>query len=185
MKNYLIKLSKFIESFEIPINEEKILNLLQIERRWPLRYPWNQCSVEVINNFGNNCTFGFFKENGFLNYDAWYEYYSFGYSTIISNILDLTPELRKLGLFLKKNVGSEINANFYLTKGNSNNKPSFSEHSHNYDVIVKQIYGSAYWKVDNKEILLKKDNVLIVNKNITHEVYKVNEPKLSLTINMC
>ena len=184
MNVFLKNLSKLIQSHNINFTENLILDLLKIERRWPIKYPWGQPSVEIINNFQNNINVGFFNDDGYLEYSLWKEYYDLGYTSIISNIFDLTDDLRKLHNKLKKSVGSKINANFYLSKGNSKNKPSFSTHSHNYDVIVKQLYGSAHWNIDNKKVILNENNVLIVPKNINHEVFLVEKPKLSLTINL-
>jgi len=184
MNCFLKNLSKLIESYNIHFTENLILDLLKIEKRWPIKYPWGQPSIEIINNFQNNISIGFFKDNGYLNYDKWKEYYDFGYTSIISNVFDLNEDLRKLHNDLKKNVGSEINANFYLSKGNSKNKPSFAAHFHPYDVIVKQIYGSSHWNIDNKKTILSKNNVLIIPKNTNHEVFMIKEPKLSLTINL-
>jgi mannose-6-phosphate isomerase-like protein (cupin superfamily) len=184
MDGFLKNLSKLIQSHSINFTENLILDLLKIERRWPIKYQWGQPSIEIINNFQNNITVGFFKDNGYLNYNLWKEYYDLGYTSIISNIFDLSEDLRNLHTKLKKAVGNEINANFYLSKGNSKNKPSFAAHSHPYDVIVKQLYGSAYWDVNNKKTILSKNNVLIIPKNTDHEVFLVEEPKLSLTINL-
>ena len=184
MNNFLKKLYDVIESIEIPFNEKTILDFIKIEKRWPLRYPWNQNSVEIINNLGYNTNEGLFKSNGYLNYDAWQEYYNLGYTTILSNILDLTPELRHLNKTLKKIIGNEINSNFYLSKSGSDNKPSFESHSHPYDVIVKQLYGSAHWEINNKQLVLNKSETLIIPKNTNHRVFLITEPKLSLTINI-
>ena len=37
-----------------------------------------------------------------LDYEKWYEYYELGYTTIVSNIFDLTDDLRKLDKESKK-----------------------------------------------------------------------------------
>ena len=184
MSNFLKELANVIESIEIPLDEKTILDFIKIERRWPLRYPWNQNSIEIINNFGNSTIEGLFRSNGYLNYNAWQEYYNLGYTTILSNILDLTSELRHLDKMLKKIIGGEINANFYLSKAGSNNKPSFESHLHRYDVIVKQLYGSAHWEVNNKQLVLNKNETLIIPKDTYHKVFLVTEPKLSLTLNI-
>jgi len=184
MSVFLKDLSKLIESHNVCFTENLILDLLKIEKRWPIKYQWGQSSVEIINNFQNNINTGFFKDDGYLNYDKWKEYYDLGYTSIISNVFDLNENLRKLHNDLKRAVGNEINANFYLSKGNSKNKPSFALHSHPYDVIVKQLYGSSYWNINNKKTILSKNDVLMIPKNTDHEVFMIKKPKLSLTINL-
>ena len=71
---------------------------------------------------------------------------------------------------------------FYFSKPGQ--IPSFPYHKHDYDVIVKQIYGEALWKVENKEFILKPKDTCIIPKNTYHQVLSKNENKLSLTINI-
>ena len=178
----LNKLSKEIENFNINLTEKDVLDFLKIKRRWPIRYPCNQPSVEIINNIGNNTTKTLFDSNGYLNYENFYKLYELGYTAVISNVLDLNPALRELNSFLYKKIGTEINGNFYFSKGGQ--KSSFDEHQHEYAVIVKQIYGSGYWKINKHELILEPQKSVLLPVECPHEVFKIVDKKLSLTINI-
>ena len=180
------KIKNIIESTTIKITEDQVLNFLKNKKRWPIRYPWNQNTVEIINNIASSSN-NFFEAyyNGaaaYLNYEKWHRYYELGYTTIISNVLDLTEDLRNLEKKLEDVTGISVNANFYFSRPGQ--QPSFTEHNHPYDVFVKQIYGSSPWLVNNKKILLKAQNTLVVPKNAPHHVYAKECKKLSLTFNL-
>ena len=55
---------------------------------------------------------------------------------------------------------------------------------HPYDVIVKQIYGSSRWIVNEKEVILNPQDVLFIPRQTDHEVIDKGENKLSLTLNI-
>ena len=117
----LNKLEKIVQSVDINITENQLLDLLKNIKRWPYKYPWGQGSVEIINNLGTlNKELFFSSKNNFgsnyLDFEKWIYYYDLGYTTIISNILDLTKELRILEKKLSDAIGSNINANFYFSK---------------------------------------------------------------------
>jgi len=180
------KIKNILESTTIKITEDQVLNFLKNKKRWPIRYPWNQNTVEIINNTAGNSN-NFFETyyNGaasYLDYEKWHRYYALGYTTIISHVLDLTEDLRNLEKKLGEVTGMRINANFYFSKPGQ--QPSFMEHHHPYDVFVKQIYGSSPWLVNNKKILLKAQNTLVVPKYAPHHVYAKECKKLSLTFNL-
>ena len=107
----LTKLAHDIEEFDININEDELMSLMKIKRRWPFRYPWDQPSVEIINNLGNTWS-PFYNEAGF-DYDDWRWRYNKGFTTILSNVLDLTEELRNLDSMLNAKIGNPVNGNFY------------------------------------------------------------------------
>ena len=91
---------KTLENIKIVLTEQDILNLLKIRRRWPKFYPtFDSPSVEVINITGLKST-TFFSEDGYLDYDKWFEYYQLGYTTILSGVLDLTEDLRNFSKVL-------------------------------------------------------------------------------------
>ena len=52
----------------------------------------------------------------FLNFDKWHKYYSLGYTTVIGNVLDLNPELRKIENYLTEELGIMCCGNFYFWK---------------------------------------------------------------------
>ena len=118
----------------------------------------------------------------YLDYEKWNEYYELGYTTIISNVFDLTDDLRKLNKSLEKLVGCLINANFYFSKPGQT--PSFEHHSHSYHVIAKQIYGNSNWKLGEKAFTLKPNESIIIPAKTMHSVTHKYEKKLSLTINI-
>ena len=184
--NFLEKLQDIVDQHEINITEEEMLNLLQNTKRWPLTYPWGQPSVEIINNLESRVAGNFFKNiynhGVYLDYEKWHEYYELGYTTIISNVFDLTDDLRKLNKSLEKSVGCLINANFYFSKPGQT--PSFEHHSHPYHVIAKQIYGNSDWKLGEKTFTLKPSESIIIPAKTMHSVTHKYEKKLSLTINI-
>jgi hypothetical protein len=178
----LIKIAEIVKSSDINLTENNILDFLKIKKRWPIVYPGGQPSVEIINNLGTNTSIHFFNADSYLNYEEWKRFYDLGYTSILSNIFDLTDELRKLNEKLIYATGCTINGNFYFSK--TGQIPSFDYHSHNYNVIVKQIYGISDWKIKDKTYTLKPKDTCIITKNTLHKVVSKNENKLSLTINI-
>jgi len=178
----LIKVAEIVKSSNIDLTEEDVLNFLKIRRRWPIVYPGGQPSVEIINNTETNSSVYFFNVDSYLNYEAWKKFYDLGFTSIISNIFDLTDQLRELNQKLIYATGCNINGNFYFSKVGQT--PSFNYHSHNYNVIVKQIYGVSDWKIKDKLYTLKPKDTCIIPKNVLHKVISKNENKLSLTINI-
>ena len=176
----LTKLAHDIEEFDININEDELMSLMKIKRRWPFRYPWDQPSVEIINNVGNTRS-PFYNEAGF-DYDDWRWRYNKGFTTILSNVLDLTEELRNLDSMLNAKIGNPVNGNFYWSR--TGQVASFDYHKHDYDVIVKQIYGSCMWKIDGNEFEITPGKTAYIPKETGHCVLNKPEDKLSLTINI-
>ena len=184
--NFLQELKNIVDQHKINITEKELLDLLQNTKRWPLFYPWGQPTIEIINNLGRTSTD--FYENinpsgpAYLDYEKWHKYYELGYTTIVSNIFDLTDDLRKLDKSLKKFIGCSVNANFYFSKPGQ--VPSFKHHSHPYPVVVKQIYGNSNWKLNEREFILKQNESLIIPAETMHGVTYKPDKKLSLTINL-
>lgn len=173
-----------ISNHKINLKNEDVLNFLKIRRRWPHSYPWGQPSVEIINNEGVNYNhFDLFKHDGFVNFDTFKSYYDEGFTALISNVLDLTAELRSLERKLTLGFGSPINANFYMSKGTKTQTASFPAHEHEYDVIVKQLHGSSDWLIGGGPLIAHKDDVIVIPKGTQHQVVTVPEERLSLTIN--
>ena len=93
----LLKLKQIIDSIPINLNEKDIINFLKIKKRWPYKYPWGQPSVEIIpNQITNTQNSLFYDIDGYLNFDRWQYFYKLGFTTIISNVLDLNDDLRFL-----------------------------------------------------------------------------------------
>lgn len=178
----IYNLIKIVEETNVDITEEELLNLLRIEKRWPINYLHNQPSIEIISNLGYGKNH-FFKIDGYLDFDKWFEFYKLGFTSIISNILDLNESLRNLKNLIEKELGNPINGNFYFSLPGK--KPSFNLHRHDdYDVIVKQIYGDSEWTVGNKNFILKPNKVIHIPISTEHAVISKNKKKLSLTLNI-
>ena len=99
-------------------------------------------------------------------------------------VMDLTSELRDLDNKLFEYKGSETNANLYFTAGTKDKRPSFDPHHHEYHVIVKPIYGTCLWKINDSVEEITPEGVLILPAGTEHSVCSNEEPRLSLTINM-
>ena len=140
---YLETAASIIGDHEITLTEEGILDLLQIKYRFP------EAALEVINQCGNTSN-GFFDSRKFIIYDRWKRLYDLGFTTLLNNVMDLTSELRALDDKLFEFKGSETNANFYLSAGTKVKRPSFDPHHHDYDVIVKPIYGTCLWRINGQ-----------------------------------
>tara|TARA_R100000329_G_C7516828_1_gene182168 strand:- start:61 stop:630 length:570 start_codon:yes stop_codon:yes gene_type:complete len=168
---------------DINLTEEDIFEFLKITYRWPFRYPWNQATVEVITEYGLNSSEYFFNQHGRFQYDEWKKFYDEGFTTILSNVLDLSPELRSLSDKLFKFSGTRINGNFYFSKGSRNHRVSFPQHNHEYPVIVKPIYGNCKWILGNEELQNPTKSFIIPPRTI-HGVVEGFDKRLSLTLNI-
>ena len=174
---YLETAASIIGEHEITLTEEGILDLLQIKYRFP------EAALEVINQCGNTSN-GFFDSRKFIIYDRWKRLYDLGFTTLLNNVMDLTAELRALDDKLFEFKGSETNANFYLSAGTKVKRPSFDPHHHEYDVIVKPIYGTCLWRINGQVEQVTPEGVLIIPAGTQHSVCSNEEPRLSLTLNM-
>ena len=174
---YLEGAAEIIKEHEINLDEEKILDLLQIKYRWP------EPALEVINQCQKKSN-GFFDSRGYIYYDRWKRLYDLGFTSLLSNIMDLTKELRSLDNKLYEYKGSETNANMYLSSGTTTNRPSFDPHNHDYHVIVKPIYGSCTWVINGQPRKVDTSDVLVIPAGTMHAVVENKEPRLSLTMNL-
>ena len=90
---HLNKLEEELKDLRIPLQEDDVLDLLQIRKRWPLKYPWGQYGVEILNSNGI-LVFPFYSYDGYFVYEEWKKYYDNGFMTVLNSVLDLTKELR-------------------------------------------------------------------------------------------
>ena len=179
----LLKLKQIIDSIPINLIEKDIINFLKIKKRWPYKYTWGQPSVEIIpNQTTNNQNILFYDIDGYLNFERWEYFYNLWFTTIISNVLDLNDDLRFLQKKITEETGLDVNGNFYFSKPGK--KASFDAHKHEYNVLVKQIYGQSKWKINEETFIMEPQNSCIIPKNSIHQVIDKNENKLSLTINL-
>ena len=174
---YLEGAAQIIREHEITLDEDGILDLLQIKYRWP------EPALEVINQCQKKSN-GFFDSRGFVYYEKWKRLYDLGFTSLLSNIMDLTAELRSLDNKLLEYKGSETNANMYLSAGTTKHRASFDRHNHDYHVIVKPIYGTCTWVINGKSQEVDPSDVLIIPAGTMHSVAENKEPRLSLTMNL-
>jgi mannose-6-phosphate isomerase-like protein (cupin superfamily) len=177
---HLNKLEEELKDLRIPLQEDDVLDLLQIRKRWPLKYPWGQYGVEILNSNGI-LVFPFYSYDGYFVYEEWKKYYDNCFMTVLNSVLDLTKELRELDLICKRLIGDTVNANFVFAKPGGQ-KISYTMHEHDFDVVVKQIYGTGHWLVGGEEVTLKANDTLLVPRFTRHEVVKTTDKKLSIGI---
>ena len=194
----ILEIYNIIESSDINLIENDILNFLQIENRWPYQY-----YKDVKNtNQGLSSVYGFdtpiqviIRENiveresfydikGKFIFDEWKKYYDLGFTSMISNVMDLTPELRKLRSDIFKITGINVQSNFYFTNGGKKVQSSWLPHKHHYNVIVKMIYGDTKWKISNDLIDHSEGDVILIPSETEHSVVECPNKRLSLTINL-
>ena len=183
MDDNLQEILKIVDDHQISLEEEDIFNFLRITRRWPPKYSWGQPSIEIITQYVD-CHQPFFDwSDGHFVFDEWKKYYDSGFTTIMSNVLDLNIELRSLRDKIFQYTGSYINGNFYFSAGSTKHRVSFDPHEHNYNVILKPIYGKYTWQLSGSEFEVSKKSFLIPAGE-SHSVSKCVDKKLSLTLNI-
>jgi len=181
--NHLIDALKIVNDHHISLTENDVFDLLKIKRRWPLRTTWDSPSVEIISETNHNSILEFYNWKGEFMYDKWKQLYDLGFTTIISNVLDLTSELRELDKKLSEHIGNYLHANFYFSPGTDKRRVSFGPHKHEYHVIVKPIYGKSTWHLGNEKFETNGE-AFFVPMETMHCVTKCSDKKLSLTINL-
>ena len=176
-----MNIQQVISDLTINLTEQDILDRFYDRLRWPKKYPWGQPSVEVIKEDQEPYQ-DFFCEDGYIDVEKCLKYYKDGYSLIISRIGWFTKETTQLQNLLSKFYNQTINCNFYF--GTGKKTISFPPHSHSYMVLVKNIYGSSTWLINNKKVKLNKQKVLFLERNTTHQVIRIDNKKLSMTCNI-
>ena len=168
----------------VSMTEQDMFDCLNIKRRFPLLIPQSsmEASVEVVTEYGK-IAHEFFDAHGYLIFDEWKKYYDLGFTTIISNILDLTSELRHLDKELTNIIGKPTFGNLFFSKGSNGNAVSFPHHNHEHDVIIKPIYGKYTWKIGD-EIIENEHDVIYILPGTYHSVVDAPGPRLSLTLNL-
>tara|TARA_R100000742_G_C4272062_1_gene91140 strand:- start:409 stop:951 length:543 start_codon:yes stop_codon:yes gene_type:complete len=174
-------LLKKINQVKVSINETDVFDRLLDKLRWPKQYPWGQPSIEAINVDGSKDQ-NFFGDDGYVDSDECIKRYEEGYALILSNIGGFTLQTWMIQQYLNKYFNKEINCNFYF--GNGTKSISFKKHSHDYPVLVKNIYGTSKWIIDGKEVLLQSQDAIWFDSFTPHEVVEIVNPKLSMTCNI-
>ena len=175
------KVTQIIKQINMSTTEDKILDRLLDRLRWPKTYPWQQPSVEAINQDGSQHQ-NFFDDDNFLNSMDCIKCYEEGHNLVLSNVGSLCRDLWFVQETLAKNFKRFINCNLYF--GNGKKSVSFPLHKHDYSVIVKNLYGESIWVIDGKEVILKDQDAIWFDKETYHQVIKIKEPKASLTCNI-
>ena len=175
------KIIQTIKNKNVDLTEEQVLERLLDRYRWPYKYPWGQPSIEAILEDGTKHQ-RFFSRDGYLDSEACIKCYEDGYTLIISNIGGFNKDTWTINQLLNNYYKINVNCNFYF--GNGKKSVSFKKHSHEYPVIVKNVYGDSTWIIDEKEVILRNQDVVYFDEGINHEVIKINQPKLSITCNM-
>jgi len=181
------ELCQFVQDFQVNITEEQMFEILRMKRRWPYYHPTapdKQPTVEIISMYGQKHNY-VNDDTGYVDFDKMKSFYDKGYTVLLADILDLTEELRTLERALIDRTGiGNIRGNFYFGNGKKDVHPSFNLHSHGYNVISKQIYGTNHWTVDDERYEIHDQEIIFVSAGSNHEVYKSDGKRLSLTINL-
>ena len=173
---------KKIRDIEVNFTLENLFERIEDRLRWPIKYPWGQPSIEVIDKENLKHQNFFDIQDGFVDPLKCIDAYHQGYSLLFSNVGYLQKDITKIKNILDKNFNINCNMNLYL--GTGYKTPSFLSHTHEYPVLIKNIFGKSKWIIDNQEIVLEKQNCIFFNKEISHQVIEIMEPKLSLTCNL-
>ena len=179
-----LEFKELLEEYTLHIEEKDILNFWKIRRRFPHEFHTQTPSIEVINSYdGESNQRGVFDSEGYLEYSKILDYYEKGHTIIMSNVFDLTEELRMLeGAISDSFAFYPVYGNFYMSK---EDKGGFKSHDHQYDVYVKQIYGTSHWVLGETEnVTVNPGDVIYIPKYTKHYVNNTDGPRLSLTINM-
>lgn len=173
---------KFLDELVINLNEQRLLEILKISKRFPYQFHTGQESVCMIDNVGTKLRNDLFKRDGFLDYNKFIYYYNNGFASIISDVLDLTEELQSIEKKCYELFACRANGNFYFTKGLSNQNVSFPEHQDPYPIFIKNIYGKSIWRINGDRLDTGEQKVHFMMPNTPHFVTSILEPRLSLTI---
>lgn len=182
MSEKYLKFFSAIESMNIVVSKEQIIESLLDRYRWPTYYSWGQATAEVIKKDGSKIHSSLFENDGYINSEKIINHYNEGYTILLSNIGTLLPEFRIVQNVIDNFFQKRININLYA--GSGKKSVSFPSHKHEYDVLVKNISGKSYWNVGDKKIYLENQNILFIPKNTNHAVKNIEGEKISLTCNI-
>ena len=170
-----------IQNHHIKFTEELLLDRLYDKFRWTKHYPWGQPTIEIIDEYGINQQY-FFDGKGYLESENAIKAYKDGFTLVLSMCGGITKDTWQIQQWINEYCGSERDVNLYF--GNGKKSTSFDKHSHDYGVLVKNIFGESEWLIGGNHYILNNQNVLIIPKYVDHQVLKINKPKLSMTCNM-
>lgn len=176
------KAFSLIDQKKINISKNDILERLRDRYRWPVCYSWNQPTVEAIMPDGSKLHRELFLEDGYLSSEYAMSLYQSGYTILLSNIGSLFNDFFFVQNVLNKALSKHVNINLYAGEGLKS--VSFPSHTHDYDVLVKNVSGKSFWIVDDQHIILENQKTLFVPKFSRHAVTSIVGDKISLTCNL-
>jgi mannose-6-phosphate isomerase-like protein (cupin superfamily) len=172
---------KSIRDKKVNLTEQQVLERFYDRFRWPKFYPWGQPSVEAIKEDGTKHQDFFLKDN-YIDSNKCIEIYLEGYTLILSNIGGFCKDTLEIQWMISDFFKTNVNCNFYF--GNGKKSVSFDKHSHEYSVLVKNIYGNSEWVIDKQQINLHNQDCVWFNKGVEHQVLRIDSNKLSMTCNI-
>jgi len=175
------KIVNDIASRKINVTEDLLIERLIDRYRWPKFYPTGAPTLERIEHSGEKVQ-DFFANDGYVDTHEILKFYNDGYTLIISGVQHLFKDIHNITADLYDELGYIVNSNIYFSKGQK--KVSFDSHSHEYDVIVKNIAGKSKWIINNQEAYLQDQDVFYITKNIDHCVTEITSTKISITFNL-
>ncbi len=176
------KFHEFLSNHKINLKEWDMFDILKISKRFPYTFHTGQESICLIDNLGTKLRKELFDRYGFLDFNVFKNFYEKGFSFVISDVLDINDELKKIEEVALETFGVRICGNFYFCKGINTQNVSFPEHTDNYPLFIKNIYGQSVWKVNNKEYVADNQDVHFINTQSPHCVTSIKEPRLSLSL---
>lgn len=178
MRTDLPVIAEYIKRIKVNVDESDILHRLKDRWRWPEKLPWGVPSIDVINE-DHSKTPAIYEEDGYINTSKCINLYNEGKTLILTASQWLFKDISVISEILDKAHGYHCNINLYFGKA-----ASFEMHTHDYAVLVKNIYGSSDWVINNQDVILNNQDVIFFDKHTPHQVIKVSEPKLSMTCNL-
>ena len=146
---------ELLEEYTFNINEQDVFNWFKIRRRFPHEFHTQSPSVEVINSYdGESQHRGLFDSEGYVDVHKVIDYYEKGHTIIISNVFDLTEELRMFESAISDVFAKQIYGTSHWVLG------------------------------ETEDVLMPPGDVLYIPKGTKHYVKSTDGPRLSLTINM-
>lgn len=166
----------------LPITESMVLERLQDRYRWPYDYSRDRRSpsVERIADSTGALLRDFYLEDGYIDSSRITDLYLQGSTLVITGVQTLFPCLSNLTAVLADAVGlSEVTAVFYMAC--RSHSQSYPYHSHDHDVLVRNLQGSSQWLIDGTEYQLKDQSVFFIGAGKQHCCTRVEDLKLTVT----
>ena len=124
----------------------------------------------------------FFLEDNYIDSNKCIKTYLDGYTLILSNIGGFCKDTWEIQTMINNYFKINVNCNFYF--GNGKKSVSFDKHNHDYSVLVKNIYGKSKWIINKEQVNLENQDCIWFNKDIDHQVTRIDNHKLSMTCNI-